>query len=555
MATIKNTINAARISVDMFYEKQKELYDICGNVINNEKYPFVDILSKYLTDIVGLIDIEIKNSARNSMINWREKKNPKLLSRLINNDDNVNLINMSMNKITSSNFMNIVNEISEALLNDNYRKLPDYCSFLFDVVIKKCMIDEAFSKDYIRFLFGFKDNIAKHLNENVKKFTEEAVGFLTSNKTLKEYSYFHYVKDVALWRNIGVIFANIYTSFTDNAGIGQINIVDNLEAQFDILFNILDWLPANMDELNGRLFMVFAIIESLSDDIWSKFSEKSRALFKEILTLVYNCANIPNKIKFKVLDLQDMIKNIKVSSMVASTVASTVAVEKNIVLDSIEPKKDNTLSNNPNPNPNPNPTPTPTPTPTQNPVNIWEARKQQQVTTNPIQKQLISTTTQSTQPNVPLFTTTNSSIPLYNVKELNNTNQRTNKNENNKEDYIQLGAGLSRNRRSSHGKGNSNYSRGSNINSNSNRKVEEEPKSKNMFSGLESGDSNDEHSNELLDKNRNKTNEQDDDFITVEKKSKNIYKPKKTPAIAVEGGKIYSNVSNASGKSNYSKRK
>jgi hypothetical protein len=164
----------AKMSVDKFYEKQKQLYDICGEVINKEKYPFVDILSKYLTDIVGLIDIEIKNSARNSMINWREKKNPKLLSRLINNDENVNLINMSMNKITSSNIMNIANEISEALINDNYRKLPDYCSFLFDVVIKKCMIDEAFSKDYIRFLFGFKDNIANHLSENVKKFIEEA---------------------------------------------------------------------------------------------------------------------------------------------------------------------------------------------------------------------------------------------------------------------------------------------------------------------------------------------------------------------------------------------
>ena len=547
MATIKNTINSSsRISVDMFYDKQKELYDICGNVINNDMYPFVDILSKYLTDIVGLIDIEIKNSARNSMINWREKKNPKLLSRLINNDDNVNLINISMNKITSSNFMNIANEISEALLNDNYRKLPDYCSFLFDVVIKKCMIDEAFSKDYIRFLFGFKDNIAKHLNENVKKFTEEAVGFLTSNQPLKEYSYFHYVKDFTLWRNVGVIFANIYKSLSDNAGVGQINIniIDNLESQFNILFNILDWLPANIDELNGRLFMVFAIMESLIDEIWYKFSEKSRALFNEILTLVYNYANIPNKIKFKVLDLQDMIKNIKISPMVASTVASTVTVQKTVVVDSIKSQNDNALGNNHMPIPNPNPNSNLNSNP--NPVNIWETRKQQQVTTTPIHKQSISTTlpTPFTPSTVPLFTTlaTNSSIPLSNVKELSNTNQRTSKNDNNKEDYVQLEAGSSKNRRSSHGKGVANYIRGSN--SNSNRKVEE-PKSKNMFSGLESGDSNDEH----------KTTEEDDDFITVEKKSKNIYKPKKTPAIAVEGGKIYANVSNASSKSNYSKRK
>jgi hypothetical protein len=532
MATIKNTINSARISVDMFYDKQKELYDICGNVINKQKYPFIDILSKYLTDIVGLIDIEIKNSARNSMINWSEKKNPKLLSRLINNDENVNLINMSMNKITSSNFMNIVNEISEALLNDNYRKLPDYCTFLFDVIIKKCMIDEAFSKDYIRFLFGFKDNIAKHLNENVKKFTEEAVGFLTTNEPLKEYSYFHYVKDITSWRNVGVIFANIYKSLTDNAGVGKINIniIDNLESQFNILFNILDWLPANMDELNGRLFMVFAIMESLIDEIWSKFSDKSRELFKDILTLVYNCANIPNKIKFKVLDLQDVIKNIKVTVVASSstpTTAPTIVVKNTMSVDGVdgvdgvekqkEQKDNNTHSkletssaaaNNPNP------------------VNIWEARKQQQVSINPNQNQQIFAT--------------KSQVSLSNVKDSNNS-QRSNRNENNKEEYIQ--SGTFRNRKNSHqGRGVANYSQ------DNNKKVEQEPKSKNMFSGLESGESNDEHQDELAAK------ADEDDFITVEKKSRNIYKPKKTPALAIEGGKIYSNVSSKSGKSNYSKR-
>jgi hypothetical protein len=56
-------------SIDNFYENQKQIYDICGNIINKDKYPFIDILSNYLNEIVVSIDIEIKNSARNSMIN------------------------------------------------------------------------------------------------------------------------------------------------------------------------------------------------------------------------------------------------------------------------------------------------------------------------------------------------------------------------------------------------------------------------------------------------------------------------------------------------------
>jgi len=515
----KNT----KISVDKFYENKKELYDICGNVINNEKYPFVDILSKYLTDIVDLIDIEIKNSVRNSMINWREKKNPKLLSRLINNDDNVNLINMSMNKITSSNFMNIVSEISEALMNDNYRKLPDYCSFLFDVVIKKCMIDEAFSKDYIRFLFGFKDNIAKHLSENIKKFVEESVSFLTTNQSLKEYSYFHYVKDTILWRNVGVIFANIY-KFQGN----NINIIDNLESQFDIIFNIFDWFPTNMDELNGRLFMVFAIMESLIDEIWDKFKEKYRNLFKEILTLVYNCTNIPNKIKFKVLDLQDVIKNIKVPVAVSVNTSAMVVEKQN------EDIKNNTNIKVANPAPITVP----------NSVNVWEARKQQQVSINLMQNQSITTTPNNITAPSTTVSSNKSQVFISNMKD-RNYSHRTSKNEN-KEEYIQ--SGTNRNRKSAHrGGGSSNYNR------DVIKKVDQDPKRKNMFSGLESGDSNDEHPNEPVVSAT--INADEDDFITVEKKTKNIYKPKKTPSLAIEGGKIYSNVSSKSGQSNYSKRK
>ena len=58
-----------------------------------------------------------------------------------------------------------------------------------------------------------------------------------------------------------------------------------------------------------------------------------------------------------------------------------------------------------------------------------------------------------------------------------------------------------------------------------------------MFCGLEIDDSNDENT-------QNNEQEEDDDFITVEKKSKNIYKPKKTKAIAIEGNKIYSGITN-----------
>ena len=123
--------------IDSFYNNRKNLFDICGNIINKENYPFINILSTYLVDIVNSIDIEINASTRNSIINWRDKKNPKLLSKFINSDDNINIINRSMHKITSSNYLIIAEDINKTLIKDNFRKLPEYSKFLFDNIIKK----------------------------------------------------------------------------------------------------------------------------------------------------------------------------------------------------------------------------------------------------------------------------------------------------------------------------------------------------------------------------------------------------------------------------------
>lgn len=507
----KSTASTATISVDAFYDKQKELYDICGNLIHKDKYPFVDVLSRYLTDIVGLIDIEIKNSARNSMINWREKKNPKLLSRLINNDDNVNLINISMNKITGTNYKNIVAEITDALLADNYRKLPDYCKYLFDSVIKKCMSDEAFTKDYIRFLFGFSDGIGKNLREHIDLFVNEVGKFLNTNDNIKDYAYFYYVKDVAMYRNVGVILANIF-QFQLGGVLDGKKLCSYLEEQFGILYNYLDWLPVNMDELNGRLYLVLGIMELLINDIWFIFSDRSRVLFSDILKMSYSCASIPNKIKFKVLDLQDMIKNMK---PIESTNSKTVEHTKAIIPDVA-------VTSTPVPTPVPVLTPVPMPVQTQSPlpttVNIWESRKQ---------------TMQNT------MVTVKPSIDVVDNK--------------NNEDSEPVQTSSRRYRGKQGGRVGERRNRGGKDNHNGEKVIAVmNETSKNMFSGLDTHeDSNNQNSGIVVEQAEN-TVKDDDGFITVEKKVKNVYKPKKTPSLAVEGGMIYNAKSTGNSNSNHS---
>ena len=332
--------------IDLFYDNRKNLYDICGNIINKEKFKFIDILSTYLTDIVDSIDSEIKQSTRNSMINWREKKNPKLLSKFINSDDNINIINRSMNKITATNYMVIVTEITETLTQDNFRKLPDYSKFLFDTVIKKCLNDESFTKDYLNFLVGFDGTIGKYIGQHINQFILEMYSLLEKNNDLKSFVYFSYVKDITHYTNIGIIFANLYIIQNEKKTLYKITddiLYDKFGSCLCIINNFLDWMPSHIDELTSRIYMMFSIFETITKKIFGLMKAEDRSLMNNVLNLIYNVNSIPNKIKFKVLDIQDIINtmvkansNLNISkSSVAWQSPNQISPTKSIVKEEV----------------------------------------------------------------------------------------------------------------------------------------------------------------------------------------------------------------------------
>ena len=349
--TINTVMSSSKASASnkapiyIFYDNRKSLFDICGNIINKESYPFVNILSTYLVDIVESIDSEIKQSTRNSMVNWREKKNPKLLSKFINSDDNINIINRSMNKITAANYLTIVKEITDTLMQDNFRKLPDYSKFLFDTVIKKCLNDESFAKDYMQFLVSFDGVIGKNIKDSINQFIAELLLLLEKNKNLKDFTYFSYVKDVTHFLNIGVIFSNIYLINVDKKiSTNVFNIIPTeLYKKFMICLNninnFLEWMPTDMDELNSRIYLIFGIIETMGKKLIDMLTDNDKNLLNDILTMIYNVNNIPNKIKFKVLDIQDMIKTLeKANKALLKQYLQDQQLEQPIIKQSVEKK-------------------------------------------------------------------------------------------------------------------------------------------------------------------------------------------------------------------------
>jgi hypothetical protein len=317
--------------IDLFYESRKNIFDICGNVVNKDKYPFINVLSTYLTDIVDSIDIEVKKSAKNSIINWREKKNPKLLSKMINSDDNINVINRSMNKITASNCMAIVDDITDTLMSDNIRKIPDYSKYLFDSLIKKCISDEIFTKDYINFITSFNEPINCHINQHINKFIQALESLLEKNNSLKEYIFPMYLKEIFQYGSLGIIYSNLFLVQSDK----KVEYVIE-KTQFNRVFmccltniyNFLDWMPADMDELYARIYMILGIVQTVGDKFIINMLDKDRVFLNDILKQIYSVSNITNKIKLKILDVQDMIKNIEKNK--STTTTSIVTSTANI---------------------------------------------------------------------------------------------------------------------------------------------------------------------------------------------------------------------------------
>ena len=330
------------LKIETFYDTRKKLFDICGNVINKESYQFINILSIYLKDIVNAIDSEIQHSTRQSVINWREKKNPKLLSKIINNDDNINLINRSMNKITETNYMLIVKDITESLMQDNFRQLAEYSNYLFETVIKKCLNDENLIKDYLYFLNGFEGEIGRYLYKSSDKYITSTFVLFDKNINLNDYTYISYIKEITQYYNIGNMIANIYLIQKNNKLQKNIYFSEELLYKkviscLNIIDNMIEWMPNNLDDLNSRIYLIFGILETLNDNILNVLNTGDKILLNDILNKIYNINTISNKIKFKILDIQDIIKKYEKKNQNSTLLSTQSTIQTSSILTSSIP--------------------------------------------------------------------------------------------------------------------------------------------------------------------------------------------------------------------------
>ena len=332
------------------------------------------------------------------------------------------------------------------------------------------------------------------------------------------------------YKNIGIIYGTIYAVFVNNANAGihyKINITnsivsDNVAKMFDVINSFLDWLPVNMDELNSRLYSMIGMMETICKDIWNSLNSSSRTSISDGLNLIYNLNVIPTKIKFKILDLQDIIKNIKVINatiQVPITVPAPITVAVAVPIHITSPV--------------PIPVDVPLPVP-KTVVSIPASAPTPEVSTPVIEPVRVSPWKNIANANTnanattPVNNTNNTNIEITEMQtnKFNDRYRRDDRRGDRRQDDRRYSRNSrvdnqdSRNRQQKNNqiqRQNSNQNQNNNTISNGNPRKngnEEVIVRKNMFEGLESNDTNDTN-------DTNELQSDDDGFIKIERKPKN----------------------------------
>ena len=111
------------------------------------------VLDKYLKDIIGDISSEIDNISdfhKNSVV--VAKKNPRLLSKYINKDNNINLIKCEINKLASINFSIILESVLNIINTVDIDKITNYIDIIHTLLINKCYLEENNISNYVKFI-------------------------------------------------------------------------------------------------------------------------------------------------------------------------------------------------------------------------------------------------------------------------------------------------------------------------------------------------------------------------------------------------------------------
>lgn len=307
------------------YHKTPEKPEVLESNYYQEWCKLSQVLNTYLGDIIGDIETEIKNITdfqRNSVV--VAKKNPRLLSKYVNQDNNINIIKCEINKLSSTNSGILLENVINIINKGDNEKVDTYLELVFNQLINKCYLEEVSVDTYLNFMnqlgklekFHRIHEMMNQYLENVKLIANE--NLIGWNPCIYTYSQENKNTNTKLeyFSSVGRILSYLLHQHYEKLCVFTLNIEEILQTILNVKKIIIKDLSnlkitGNLD-LDKRIFMIIGFSQSSKIDEIIKFYNPET--LKEVIVLINEIVKspeLPYKYKYRLMDWKDRLNSDK----------------------------------------------------------------------------------------------------------------------------------------------------------------------------------------------------------------------------------------------------
>jgi hypothetical protein len=291
-----------------------------------ESCPVLDDLNIYLNDIITSIEEEISSSISKHFgqnENWRTRKNPNFMLKFSAKDKIFLDINQNFNKITNMNWKTISTVLTDiiskhlATISEDNREQVEItlASTLVTNIIEKSLVQDIFAEFYIKTLLTIdiptlKPLITVQLQALISQFNE------LMDKDEPENSLQQMIGlNIGQYKNLGQFFGGLYNETVMN----QVELLRLLPKFIRRIADSLEWVPINKTVVDSKINLLVGFFMATMKSIWTTVDKDTQQDLECQLNILTNHGNLPQRLKYHLLDVSDKILDIKKTKVKSHT--------------------------------------------------------------------------------------------------------------------------------------------------------------------------------------------------------------------------------------------
>jgi hypothetical protein len=298
-----------------------------------DECPVLEDLNIYLIDIITSIEEEISSSISKHFgqnENWRTRKNPNFMLKFSAKDKIFLDINQNLNKITNMNWKTISTVLTE-LLNKHFAAISEdirsqteisLAATLVSNIMEKSLVQDIFAEYYIKTLIGIdiatmKPLINVQIQSLINQFNELMEKDEPENNLQQMVGL-----NIGQYKNIGCFFGGLY----NEAIMSQPDLLRLLPKFIRKIADSLEWVPINKVVVESKINLLVGFFISTMKIIWTSVDKDTQQDLECQLNILTNHCNLPQRLKYHLLDVSDKIldiKKLKVRAQASTSKASS----------------------------------------------------------------------------------------------------------------------------------------------------------------------------------------------------------------------------------------